>query len=176
MNCYETLFVLKSTLTDEETQAQIEKIKDVLTKVNAELLATNLVGTRKLAYEVEKQKRGYYTVIYFNAEGEAINEIERNLRINEEIIKFLTIKYTNKKEIAYFEKTIAHINRIETPKEEVKEEVVTPETTPEVISTETKEETLKETSTETKEETLEVTSTETKEETPSETLKEESKD
>jgi small subunit ribosomal protein S6 len=107
MNCYETLFVVKPTLTEEEIAAQIAKMKDVLSKVEAELLAENDMGMRKLAYPVEKNDRGYYTVFFYKANGDAIAEIERNLKINEDILKFLTVKYTNKKELAEFDKQVA---------------------------------------------------------------------
>ena len=104
MNHYELLFVLKPTLTDEETQAQIAKIQENITAQEAEIIATDDMGMRKLAYPVEKNERGYYTVVYFKAPGAAIAEIERLLRINEEILKFMTVKYTNKREIAQFGK------------------------------------------------------------------------
>ena len=111
MNCYETLFVVKPTLTEEEIAAQIAKVKDVLTKVEAELLATDEMGMRRLAYPVEKNERGYYTILFYKANGDAIAEIERNLKINEEIIKFLTVKYSNQKELAQFEKQVAAANK-----------------------------------------------------------------
>jgi small subunit ribosomal protein S6 len=104
MNHYELLFVLKPTLTDEETKAQIAKIQDSITAQDATIVATDDMGMRKLAYPVEKNERGYYTVTYFQAPGVAIAEIERQLRINEEILKFMTVKYTNKKEIGQFTK------------------------------------------------------------------------
>lgn len=111
MNCYETLFVLKPTLTEEEIAAQIAKIKDVLVKENAELAATDDMGMRKLAYPVQKNNRGYYTVLFYKAEGSVINELERNLKINENVIKFLTVKYTKKKEIAQFDKLVTAANK-----------------------------------------------------------------
>ncbi len=107
MTCYETLFVVKPTLTDEETAAQIAKIKDVLTKEGAQLVATNDMGMRKLAYPVEKHARGYYTVLFYKGEGTVINELERNLKINEDVIKFLTVKYTKEKELRQFNKLVA---------------------------------------------------------------------
>jgi len=115
MNCYETLFVVKPTLTEEEIAAQIAKVKDVLAKVEAELVATDDMGMRKLAYPVEKNNRGYYTVLYYKANGEAIAEIERNLKINEEVIKFLTVKYSKNKEIAQFDKLVAAANKKAAP-------------------------------------------------------------
>ena len=107
MTCYETLFVVKPTLTDEETAAQIAKIKDVLAKEGAELVATDNMGMRKLAYPVQKNDRGYYTVLFYKGEGTVINELERNLKINEDVIKFLTVKYVKNKEIAQFDKLVA---------------------------------------------------------------------
>lgn len=107
MNCYETLFVVKPTLTEEETTAQIEKVKAVLIKENAEILATDDMGMRKLAYPVQKNNRGYYTILFYKASGETIAELERNLKINEEVIKFLTVKYTKTKEMTQFNKLVA---------------------------------------------------------------------
>ena len=104
MNHYELLFVLKPTLTDEETKTQITKIQESIAAQEANIVATDDMGMRKLAYPVEKNERGYYTVVYFQAPGTAIAEIERLLRINEEVLKFMTVKYTNKKEIAQFGK------------------------------------------------------------------------
>jgi len=111
MTCYETLFVVKPTLTEEEIAAQIAKVKDVLAKEGAELVGTNDMGMRKLAYQVEKHNRGYYTVLFYKAAGSTIEELERNLKISEDIIKFLTVKYTKQKEIAQFDKLVAEANK-----------------------------------------------------------------
>ena len=111
MTCYETLFVVKPTLTDEETAAEIAKIKDVLAKEGAELLATDDMGMRKLAYPVEKNNRGHYTVLFYKGEGTVVNELERNLKINEEVLKFLTVKYSKNKELAQFDKLVAKSNK-----------------------------------------------------------------
>ncbi len=107
MTCYETLFVVKPTLTDEETAAVITKVKDVLAKEGAELVAADDMGMRKLAYPVDKNDRGYYTVLFYKGEGTVINELERNLKISEDVIKFLTVKYVKNKEIAQFDKLVA---------------------------------------------------------------------
>jgi small subunit ribosomal protein S6 len=121
MTCYETLFVVKPTLTEEEIAAQIAKVKDVLAKEGAELVGTNEMGMRKLAYQVEKHNRGYYTVLFYKAEGTTIQELERNLKINEDIIKFLTVKYTKNKEIAQFDKLVAEANKKTAPEAEATE-------------------------------------------------------
>ena len=113
MNNYETLYVLKPTLTDEETVANIAKIKEILVREGAEILATNNMGMRKLAYPVQKNERGVYTIVYFKAQGTIVNELERNLKFNEEVIKYLTVRYSNKKEVAQFEKLVTSANKSE---------------------------------------------------------------
>ena len=120
MTCYETLFVVKPTLTEEEINAQITKVKDVLAKEGAELVGTNDMGMRKLAYPVDKHARGYYTVLFYKAEGPTIAELERNIKNNEEIIKFLTVKYSKNKEIAQFDKLVAQANKKPAPAAEAK--------------------------------------------------------
>lgn len=101
---YETMFILKPTLTEEETVAQIDGIKALFEKNGAEITATENIGTRELAYEIQKNKRGYYFVIYFKAPAAAIAEVERNYRNNEDLIRFIFIKYESKKEIASWAK------------------------------------------------------------------------
>jgi len=96
---YETMFIVKPTLTDEETQNQIATVKANIEKNGGEIVAVDDMGTRNLAYEIQKNKRGYYYVIYFTAPSESIKELERNYRVNEDIIRFIFIKYESKTEI-----------------------------------------------------------------------------
>ena len=129
MNNYETLYVLKPTLTDEETAANIAKIEAILVREGAEILATNNMGMRKLAYPVEKNERGVYTIVYFKAEGTVINELERNLKFNEEVIKYLTVRYTKQKEVIQFNKLVAAtVVKTEEPAPEAVVETPTVET------------------------------------------------
>ncbi len=101
---YETMFIVKPTLTEEETQAQIETVKANIAKNGGEVVACDDMGTKQLAYEIEGNKRGYYYVIYFKGEPSSIKELERNYKFNENIIRFIFIKYENKKEIAAWTK------------------------------------------------------------------------
>jgi small subunit ribosomal protein S6 len=101
---YETMFILKPTLTEEETVAQIENIRAIIEKNGGEIAAFENVGIKELAYEIEKCKRGYYYVIYFRGNPSGIAEIERNYRINENLIRFIFIKYDSKKEVVSWTK------------------------------------------------------------------------
>ena len=107
MNCYETLIIIKPTLTEEEIAKQVELVSSYVTEQEGEIVATNKMGMRQLAYEIDKNSRGYYTVIYHKSPSSAIDEVERKLRYNEDVLKFFTVKYSNKKEIAEFEKQVA---------------------------------------------------------------------
>ncbi len=111
MNHYETLFIIKPTLTEEEIKSQVERVKSIIANQNGELLATQDMGMRKLAYEIDKQNRGYYTVVYYTAPADSISELERQLRYNEEILRFMTVKYSNKKEIAQYKKMVDAVSK-----------------------------------------------------------------
>ena len=104
MKHYEVLFIVKPTLQDDEVKTKVDFVKEVITKNGGEIAAVVEMGTRKLAYKIDKYERGVYFVIYFTAPTKLIAELVRNLRINEDIIRFLTIKYENKKEISAWEK------------------------------------------------------------------------
>jgi len=118
MNCYETLFIIKPTLTEEEAAKQVELVKTNITEQGGEISAVNNMGVRKLAYEIAKNERGNYTIIYHKSPASSIAEIERKLRYNEDVLKFLTVKYSNEKEIAQFDKLVAACS---TTKEEASE-------------------------------------------------------
>ena len=101
---YETMFIVKPTLTQEEIKAQIETVRNNIEKNGGEIVSAEDWGSRELAYEIDKNKRGYYYVIYFKAPSSSISELERNYRINENILRFIFIKYENKSEIKQWTK------------------------------------------------------------------------
>jgi small subunit ribosomal protein S6 len=111
MKHYELLFVVKPTLTEEEVKGRLEFVKEVLTKNGAEIKTVDEMGVRKLAYEIEKQERGYYFVIYFVGNPAGIDEVLRNLRLDENIIRFLNLKFESKKEIAQWERLVAGVGK-----------------------------------------------------------------
>ena len=112
MRHYETLFVLKPTLTEEEAKGKFEFIKDVIKNNGGEIVATEDIGVRKLAYPIEKFERGHYYIIYFKAPASAVRELERIYRITEDVIRFLTIKYETKKDIQAWEKMVERAKKL----------------------------------------------------------------
>ena len=132
MRHYELLLVIKPTLTEEETQQKVDLIKEVLVKNGAEMKATLAMGTRRLAYEIEKFERGAYFALYFTAPTASIKEVERIIRINEEIIRFMTVKFESKKELTHWEKLVNVANgkqEVAKTEEKAEEKVVAEVTT-----------------------------------------------
>lgn len=110
---YELLFVLKPTLVEAEVQSKINFLKEILEKNGAEISAFQDMGTRKLAYKVQKFERGNYGVFYFVAPTAAIIEVERIIRINEDFIKFMSVKYENQKELKHWNKVVEKFSKKE---------------------------------------------------------------
>ena len=107
MRKYENLVIVKPTLTAEEIQASIAAIEEVITSNGGEIATTDSMGMRKLAYPIEKNERGYFHVIYYTVAPSAINEIERRFRLNEELLRFVTIKYDTNREVIAFDQLVA---------------------------------------------------------------------
>jgi small subunit ribosomal protein S6 len=94
MQTYESIFIIRPNLTEEEVTKVVEKMKSMVEKSGGTLLQSENWGKRKLAYEVEKEKKGTYVVFRFNGDGKIINALEHNYRMEDAIIKFLTVKPT----------------------------------------------------------------------------------
>jgi len=107
MRNYENLVIVKPTLTAEEIQASVKAIEEVITSNGGEIATTDSMGMRKLAYPIDKNERGYFHVIYYTIAPSAITEIERRFRINEELLRFVTIKYDTNREITAFNQLVA---------------------------------------------------------------------
>lgn len=87
---YETVLVVDALLPDEKIEAVIKTTEDFLSK-NSELKKVDRRGKRRLSYEIKKKTHGDYTVFTYGAEGSLIMELERKLRLNEAVLRFLTV-------------------------------------------------------------------------------------
>ncbi len=118
MRHYENLIIVKPTLTEEEIQSSINAIEEIITSNGGTIAARNAMGMRKLAYPIEKNIRGYFQVIYYTIAPSSIREIERRFRINEELLRFVTIKYENQREIKAWESAVKKQNNLDQVKSE----------------------------------------------------------
>lgn len=91
MNKYESIIIIGQNVEEEGIKSLITKYTDLI-NTEGKVSNVNEMGNRKLAYEIGKNKEGYYVVFEFEAKPELITELERNYRITDEIIKFIVVR------------------------------------------------------------------------------------
>ncbi len=89
---YETTFIMKAEVADDVQKEFIEKLKGIIELHGGAVLVTEDWGRRKLAYPIQKETRGSYTHMVFAGDNKVVAELERNMRINETVIRFLSVK------------------------------------------------------------------------------------
>ena len=92
MRNYESLYIVHPDIAGDELTVLVEKFQTVLTDQGAEIHKLDNWGTRKLAYPIKKAERGCYVQSLFRAEPDIIAEFERRLRLDENILRFLTVR------------------------------------------------------------------------------------
>ena len=92
MSYYENVFITRQELGDKDINGVISNLTAILKKSNASVMHTEMWGLRNLAYKIDKNKKGHYIMLQIEGDGAAIKELERNMRIDENIIRFLSLK------------------------------------------------------------------------------------
>ena len=103
MNQYETVFILTPVLSDVQMKEAADKVKDALVELGAEIISTEDWGLKTLAYPIQKKTSGFYQMIEFKAEPTVIAKIELQMRRDERVLRYLTVK-NEKYAAAYAEK------------------------------------------------------------------------
>jgi len=91
MNKYEALYIIKPNLEEEARKTVIEKFKGIAEAVG-EVSEINEWGIRKLAYEIQNFKEGYYVLMNFKAPEDLPTEIERNFKISDDVVRYMVMK------------------------------------------------------------------------------------
>jgi len=89
---YEIVAIVLADLNEDDITALIERIQTIITERNGVIAKIDKWGKRHLAYEIKKQRDGYYFLIDFAGNGSIVNEIERNYKIDDRVLKFMTVK------------------------------------------------------------------------------------
>lgn len=92
MPFYETVFIARQDLTEGQVKDLTKGFEDIIKKEGGKVTKTEQWGLRNLAYRINKSRKGHYTLIESDAPGSAIIELERNLRLNEDVMRYMTIK------------------------------------------------------------------------------------
>jgi len=93
---YELMMMINPEMETENIDTIVERISGIVTDRNGEIVDVDQWGKRKLAYEVDGNTEGFYVVIVFKADNEAITEIDRVLKITEEVLRFLLVRQDKK--------------------------------------------------------------------------------
>lgn len=123
MNRYEVIFIAHSDLTKDEIDGLIDRYKEIVTNFKGLVVKIEKWGVRKLAYRIQKQPKGFYALMDFVGTAAVVNEVERNFKFDDNVLRFQTIKKAEAVDIKEIEKEMA--GEKEEPKEELK-----PETAP----------------------------------------------
>ena len=91
MNKYESVIIINPNVDEEGIKGLVKKFTDLI-NTDGKVEKVDELGRKKLAYEVQKNTEGYYVVFYFEANPNLISEPERNYRITDEVIKFMSVR------------------------------------------------------------------------------------
>lgn len=95
MRPYETIFILKPDLEEEAINAAIERYANLIQEHQGSVEEINRWGKKRLAYEIDDYREGYYTLILFQGEPSTANELDRVLRINDEVLRHIIVRRDN---------------------------------------------------------------------------------
>mgnify|MGYP001373839332 CR=1 FL=1 len=89
---YETMYILRPDIAEEEVAKHIEKYNNILEKNGGKVLDSQMRGKRRLAYTISKHREGIYVQLSHQGDGQHIAKIEKAMRLSEDVIRYLTIK------------------------------------------------------------------------------------
>ena len=92
MNKYELAVVVSAKIEDDARAAVVEKVKDLITRFGGNVTDVDEWGKKRLAYEIQKMKEGYYYFVHFEAESTVPAEIEQRMRIMDNVLRYLCVK------------------------------------------------------------------------------------
>ena len=107
MRRYETIVILDPDLSETDRTSLTDRIKEILPQQNGVLLEEDLWGTKKLAYEIKKKPRGYYARYDYCGEGALVDELERFFRIDDRVLKYLTVQLDPEADVEKIQAEIA---------------------------------------------------------------------
>jgi len=112
---YETLFIVQSELPSEDITAIIDRYSKIITDMKGTVLKVERWGKRKLAYLIRKQARGFYILIDFAGRREIVAEVERILKFDDKVLKYMSVKLADSITAEEIEKELAGPLKSDTP-------------------------------------------------------------
>ncbi len=119
MKRYETLFIVQSELTSEDITTIIDRYSKIITDMKGTILKVERWGKRKLAYLIRKQSRGFYILIDFAGKREIVAEVERILKFDDKVLKYMSVKIADSITTEEIEKVLAGAQKAEAAPAEI---------------------------------------------------------
>jgi small subunit ribosomal protein S6 len=91
-NLYEGMYILSATLSDDARSKALDKIQKGITGQGGEILKIHEQGRRRLAYDIGGHREGYYYLLYFEVNPDAVNELWQEYHLNEDLVRFMTLR------------------------------------------------------------------------------------
>ena len=126
MRRYETILIAHVDLPEDELTTLIDRYSAVVTGQKGILVKVERWGKRRLAYLINKQARGFYILINYAGESAVVNELERNFKIDDKILKFMTVLQDNAVDAGALQKEIEEAAKKTEKKEDIKVTASTP--------------------------------------------------
>lgn len=92
MRDYELTLILKPSLSEESISTATEKVEGWITSSGGEIVNVTPVGRKRLAYPIDNQREGNYAVLQIRARPEALGEVERNLKLSEDVLRYMVLR------------------------------------------------------------------------------------
>ncbi len=92
MNKYEIAVIIKPSLDEEALKAEFDSIKELIERFGGTVEKVDDWGKRRLAYEIQKVNEGFYSFITFSSESDTPNELEKRMRIKENVLRYLVVR------------------------------------------------------------------------------------
>ena len=96
MRQYELMYIIQPAIEDEAKKALVERFNEILTSNGAEIIESKEWGKRRLAYDINDLREGFYQIVKVNADSKAIDEYTRLANINEDIIRHIAVRVDEK--------------------------------------------------------------------------------
>ncbi|MBU1342482.1 MAG: 30S ribosomal protein S6 [Proteobacteria bacterium] len=121
MRKYETVFISDPDLQDQTRADLFDKVRNIIAKEDGILVNFDDWGNKKLSYEIKKKLRGHYVCATYGGTGDLVKELERNFRLSDDVMKFMTILLSDNVTVEQLEKEIQDAKDLLKPAETAEE-------------------------------------------------------
>lgn len=124
MRRYETIFIVRPDLPDDVIDELIERLGKIITDIKGIVVAIEKWGKRKLAYPISKERKGYYILMDFVGDSTVVTELEKKMKFDDNVLKYLSTKKAEKVDLKEIEKEMAAAGQDESPEDTTPTETV----------------------------------------------------